>query len=201
MNASTNLNVEKRRKKIREPMGTTRVKGLEEEKKEKKKEKKKEVKPKKEVKAKTIVRIANTDLDGEKKVVNALLNIKGLGHTMSRAVCIAAGIDPDRKLMSLSEEEIKKLEDVIKNPRAFGIPSWLLNRRFDPETGKDLHLVGQELVIKQKFDIQRMIDMKCYRGLRHMYGLPVRGQRTRSTHRKGMTVGVVRKKEGKSGKK
>ncbi|HDD71594.1 MAG TPA: 30S ribosomal protein S13, partial [Candidatus Aenigmarchaeota archaeon] len=95
----------------------------------------------------------------------------------------------------LSEAQIEKLEEIIKDPAKFGIPSFLFNRRKDWETGKDLHLTSSELEIQTKFDIQRMIDIKCYKGIRHMLGLPVRGQRTRSSFRKGRTVGVIRRKE------
>lgn len=175
-------------------MGVTRVKVEgEEKKKEKKKEEKIKI-PRVERK-KTIVRIAGTDLDGEKQAWIALKGIKGIGFTMSKAICKAAGIDPRIKLKELDEKQIEKLEEVIKDPAKFDIPSFLFNRRKDWETGKDLHLTSSELEIQTKFDIQRMIDIKSYKGIRHMLGLPVRGQRTRSSFRKGRTVGVIRRKE------
>lgn len=178
-------------------MGVTRVKVPEEEEKKKKEKKKKEEKIKiaRPKKTKSIVRVAGTDLDGEKQAWIALKGIKGIGFTMSKAVCKAAGIDPKVKLKELSEAQIEKLEEIIKDPAKFGIPSFLFNRRKDWETGKDLHLTSSELEIQTKFDIQRMIDIKCYKGIRHMLGLPVRGQRTRSSFRKGRTVGVIRRKE------
>ncbi|MEM5852850.1 MAG: 30S ribosomal protein S13 [Candidatus Aenigmatarchaeota archaeon] len=172
-------------------MGVTRVKVESEVEKPKKEKIEKRPLPKKEVKL--IVRVANTDLNGEKPLRNALLGIKGISHAMSKAVCVAAGFDPNRKLGSLSEEEVAKLEEVIKNPIKFGIPSWLLNRRRDPETGLDYHLTGTDLEMTRKLDIQKMIELKSYKGVRHMYGLPVRGQRTRSSFRKGKTVGVVKR--------
>jgi small subunit ribosomal protein S13 len=173
-------------------MGVTRVKAPEEEKDKKPKPKKveKKVKPK-EITA--LVRIAGTNLDGEKPLVQALMGIKGISHTMSRALCTAAGFDPKVKLGSLDDKEKEKLEEVIKDPLKFGIPSSLVNRKKDMDTGKDLHLTGADLDIKKKFDVQKTIDMKSYKGVRHMYGLPVRGQRTRSSFRKGREVGVMRK--------
>lgn len=163
---------------------------------EKKKEEKKVVKPvkiekPKEIKA--IVRVFGTDLDGEKPLIRALKGIKGISHAMSKAVCFASGFDPKTKLGSLSETDIKKIEEIIKNPTNYGIPSYLLNRRKDIETGKDVHLAGADLEVVRKFDIQREINIGSYRGVRHMLGLPVRGQRTRSSFRKGRAVGVVRK--------
>ena len=86
------------------------------------------------------------------------------------------------------------MEETLKNPTKFGIPAWVMNRRRDLVTGEDVHLVGADLEFAQKQDIKRMIDIKSYKGVRHMFGLPVRGQRTRSSFRKGRTVGVVRKK-------
>jgi small subunit ribosomal protein S13 len=88
---------------------------------------------------------------------------------------------------------MQKLEQVIKNPSNFGIPGWALNRRRDPEHGKDVHLTEVDLDMQKKFDVQRYIDLKSYRGFRHMFGLPVRGQHTRSSFRKGRVVGVIRK--------
>lgn len=161
---------------------------------EKKEEKKKPEKVrKKESEKKSIVRLMGTDIDGEKKLRNALREIKGIGHSMSKAICVVSGIDPERKLASLSDKELQKLESIIKNPLGYGIPSWLVNRRRDPETGEDYHLTGLDLKMKQEFDIKKMIELKTYKGFRHMYGLPVRGQRTRSHFRKGRTVGVVKK--------
>jgi small subunit ribosomal protein S13 len=172
-------------------MGVTKVRA--EEKIEKPKKEKIEKKPVEKKEIRLVVRVMNTDLDGEKSLRNALLGIKGIGHAMSKAICFASGLDPNVKLGSLSEEDIAKLEAVIKEPTKYGIPTWFLNRRKEPETGTDIHLVGADLEIGKKFDIQRMIDLKTYKGFRHMLGLPVRGQRTRSSFRKGRVVGVVKK--------
>jgi small subunit ribosomal protein S13 len=178
-------------------MGISRVKDLEAEKeKEERKKAKEEVKKVKEVKvkkAKEIVRIADTDLDATKPIVQSLRSIKGISFAMAKAICVACGFDPRKRLNELNEEELKKLENAIKDPASFGIPAWMLNRRKDPESGKDLHLTGTQVDIRKKFDIQREIDLKSWKGIRHMLGLPVRGQRTRAHFRTGKTVGVMRK--------
>lgn len=149
-------------------------------------------KPKTETKA--IVRVAGTDLDGEKPLIRALKGIKGIGHAMSKAICIAAKLDQKTKLGSLSEMDIEKLEQIIKNPIEFGIPSFLVNRRRDVDVGKDIHLTSSDFDTARKFDIKKTVDIKSYRGWRHMLGQPVRGQRTRSHFReKGRVVGVMRK--------
>ncbi len=175
-------------------MGISRVKDEKVEKEEKKEERPKKEEKKEVVKTKVIVRIANTDLDGEKRLAYALKGVKGIGFTMAKAICKAAGLDPSRKLSSLNESEIEKLEDVILNPSKYGIPSYLFNRRKDLESGKDLHLIGSDLEVVKKFDIERYINLKTYRGWRHMLGQPVRGQSTRSHFReRGKIVGVTKK--------
>ncbi|RLG07140.1 MAG: 30S ribosomal protein S13, partial [Thaumarchaeota archaeon] len=101
-----------------------------------------------------IVRFLGTDLDGSLKVPYALTAVKGIGVMLGYAITRAAGIDTEKRLGFLSDEELKKLEEVAKNPQKYGIPAWLLNRRRDPVTGKDLHLYGSDLVYTIREDIQ-----------------------------------------------
>jgi small subunit ribosomal protein S13 len=143
---------------------------------------------------KGIIRIAGTDIKGENQLFKSLQRIKGVSGVLANAVCKIHNLDRNRKVGTLKPEEIKKIEDTIKNPAKFGVPIWMLNRRKDLETGEDRHLIGADLTFMQQQDIKRMINIKCYKGVRHMYDLPVRGQRTRSSFRKGRSVGVVRKK-------
>ena len=142
-----------------------------------------------------IVRLLSTDLDGRKKIKNSLRQIKGISFSMANAVCKKAGIDPNMLTGKLTDEQIKKLEEVIKNPIKFGIPAYLLNFRKHPKTGEDLHFVGADLEIETRQIIADMKKLGSYRGLRHRLGLPVRGQRTRTGFRKKGTVGVVKKKK------
>jgi len=158
------------------------------------KEKNKVPKGKNEVRRmRVIVRVLGTDLDGEKDIVHAILKIKGVSHSFANAICTAAKIDSHKKLGSFTESEIAELEKAIKDPLEVGVPVWIVNRRKDIEVGKDLHVSSSDVDVARKFDVQRMIDKKTYKGVRHMLGLPVRGQRTRSSFRHGRTVGVIRK--------
>jgi len=143
---------------------------------------------------KGIVRIVGTDIKGESQLFTSLMRIRGVGDALANAVCRVHNFDRRRKVGTLTDSEIKKIEETINNPTKFGIPSWMVNRRKDIEIGEDRHLVGVDLKFMQEQDIKRMIGMKSYKGIRHMFGLPVRGQRTRSSFRKGKTLGVVRKK-------
>ena len=91
---------------------------------------------------------------------------------------------------------------MIQNPGKHGVPSWAFNRRKDMETGQDMHFLASKLEITQKMDIDNLKKIRCYRGVRHMAGLPVRGQRTRSSFRKsGKTVGVSRAKAARTKQK
>lgn len=170
---------------------------LKEEVKEKKEEKPKEEKKRPDVRRdipSQIIRVAGTDLDGGKPIIRALRKIRGLGFTTTSEICRLTKIDPHSKLGSLNESQMATLEDAIKNPTKYGMVDYLINRRRDPETGEKLHLTASDLDIAKKFDIQKYINLKSYRGWRHMQGQPVRGQRTRSTFRnKGRTVGVIKK--------
>jgi small subunit ribosomal protein S13 len=148
-------------------------------------------------KAAQIIRIAETDLDGNKNVEVAIRDIKGISFTFAKAVASISGLG-QKKIGQLTESEIRSLEDIITNPTKHGIPVWLLNRRREPITNKDRHVIASSLDFAQKMDINEMKKIKCYKGIRHALGLPVRGQRTRSSFRKGKTVGVKRKKESKT---
>jgi len=140
-----------------------------------------------------ITRIAEKDLDGTLKVEYALSKIKGVGIGLASVILKKTGINPETRLGFLSEAEIKMLEEIVKSPTKYGIPSWLLNRPKDSETGKDTHLVSSELVLRTKLDIDQMKKIKSWRGFRHAHGLKVRGQRTRTTGRSGKAIGVKKK--------
>ncbi len=98
------------------------------------------------------------------------------------------------RLGYLSENRIKELDEVVRDITKLGFPSWLYNRRKDYATGADKHLIGAELIFYPRQDIEREKKIKSWRGVRHALGLKVRGQRTATTGRLGMTVGVSKKK-------
>jgi len=140
-----------------------------------------------------IIRLLDSDITGEKRVGEGLRKIKGISFMYSNAVCVVADIDPNMKSGDLSDEQIKRITDVVKNPLKNGIPEWLVNRRKDRDSGEDRHVTSTDLKFEKEFDIKYMKKIKSYKGVRHSYGLPVRGQRTRGNFRHGKTVGVKRK--------
>lgn len=143
-----------------------------------------------------VVRFAGTGLDGTKKVPYALKGIKGVGIRLAQSIVKVAGIDPEARLGKLSDAELKRIEEVLRKPSAYGIPSWLLNRRRDPRTGEDLHVIGPDLDLRVKEDVGLMKEIRSWKGVRHAQGLKVRGQRTRTTARKGKAIGVSRRRRG-----
>jgi len=155
-----------------------------------------------EEKIKHIVRIVNTDVRGNQEVVISLSKIKGVGHMFANMTCKLAGVDRHKKSGLLTETEIKRLEEVIKNPVKNNVPSWMLNRQEDVETGEDMHLITGDLQFTNAQDVRRLQKIKSYKGFRHAAGLPLRGQRTKSNFRrnKGKAVGVKKKSGAKSGR-
>ncbi|MCL5788479.1 MAG: 30S ribosomal protein S13 [Candidatus Marsarchaeota archaeon] len=140
-----------------------------------------------------VVRLAGFDLQGNIKVGYALPRVRGVGFPYSNAVLRALAIDPNIPLGSLSEEEVNKIESALRSPADYGIPGWILNRQNDPYSGSSLHVIGPDLLMLIRKDVETMIRMKNWKGVRHSLGLKVRGQRTRATGRLGQAVGVKRK--------
>jgi small subunit ribosomal protein S13 len=96
----------------------------------------------------------------------------------------------------IPEKDLNRIEEIILDPIKNGIPIWMVNRKKDLRTGENLHIIGNHLEITVKRDIDRMKRIKSYKGIRHHLHLKVRGQRTKSTGRHGLVIGVIRKKRG-----
>ena len=139
-----------------------------------------------------IVRMANTDLDGTRSVGYALTAIPGVGIRVSEAVADLAGVPRAERLGNLSEEQTDKIEATLSKLGEL-FPPWMVNRPKDWESGLDLHLVGAEVEVRLRDDINLMKMIRSYKGVRHETGQKVRGQRTRSNGRTGLTVGVTKK--------
>lgn len=137
-----------------------------------------------EKKQRYIVRILNTDIDGSKTLLQGLTKIKGVSIMLANAICCVSDMDHGTLVGDLSEKQIEALNEIIKNPLKYNIPSWMLNRRLDPETGDDMHLLTSDLDFVKSNDIKHLQKIKCYKGVRHHLRLPVRGQRTKSNFRK-----------------
>ena len=123
-----------------------------------------------------MARIFGVDLPREKRVEIGLTYIYGIGRTTATKLCAETGVDPATRVKDLTEDEVTKLRDAID--------------------GK--YLVEGDLRRKTSQNIKRLMDIGCYRGLRHRKGLPVRGQRTHTNARtrKGPRRQIGAKKRG-----
>ena len=89
---------------------------------------------------KHLVRISRKDVDGNKTIEHALTDIKGVGLSLSKTICRILDLDLNSKIGYIADEDAAKIEEIIEDPKAFDIPSWMLNRREDYVTGEDIHL-------------------------------------------------------------
>ncbi len=121
-----------------------------------------------------MARIAGVDLPRNKRIVIALTYIHGIGDTTARRIVTECGLDPNLRTDTLSEMDVRKIRQVID----------------------DSVKVEGDLRREVQLNIKRLMDLGCYRGLRHRRGLPVRGQRTRTNARtrKGPRRIVTKKK-------
>ena len=122
-----------------------------------------------------MARIAGVDIPNNKRVEIALTYIYGIGRKSANDILVATGINPDTRAKDLTEEEVAKLRDEIEN-------SYTVEGDLRREVG---------------LNIKRMIEINCYRGIRHRKGLPVRGQRTKTNARtrKGPAKTIANKKK------
>ena len=144
-----------------------------------------------------IVRIAGKDVKGQTKLVNSLLHVRGIGHTVaisaSRAIQKELKVDPDTRVGDLTEKQVEDIDKVLFSLADHGIPQFILNRRNDYNTGNDKHIIMNDLIFDVSQDVDREKKLFSWKGFRHTFGQKVRGQKTRNTGRHGMAVGVLRK--------
>ena len=141
---------------------------------------------------KHLVRIANTDLEGKKSVQNSITGIKGINRRIARIISDRSNVDPTATIGYLEDEKIDSLKKTIEEIESI-LPTWMLNRRKDLLTGDDKHILATDILLTKTEDLNTLKKTRSYRGVRHERGHKVRGQRTRSSGRKGLTVGVKRK--------
>jgi small subunit ribosomal protein S13 len=148
-----------------------------------------------------VVRICTTDIPGYLKIGDGVVMIYGistrLGRIIEKKFAEKSGKDV-KKIGYLTDDDVILLDKIIENLDK-EIPEWLLNREKldDGAESRNAHLIMADLKLAQRKEIQKLGKLKSFRGLRLQWGLPVRGQRTRSTFRKGVSVGVTKQKEKK----
>ena len=152
----------------------------------------------------------------------ALTKIKGVGRRYSNLVCKKADVDLNKRYVApqslinpshhpsrsqallipachfrageITSEELERIVTIIQNPTQYKIPTWFLNRQRDIVDGKDSQVLANGMDSKLREDLERLKKIRAHRGLRHYWGLRVRGQHSKTTGRRGRTVGVSKKK-------
>ncbi len=143
---------------------------------------------------KVFFRKLRSQVDGNAKIEYGLTQIRGIGRRFAQAIVRVAKIDINLRIGAIPEKDLNRIEEIIIDPITNGIPAWMVNRKKDLVTGENLHIIGNRLELSVRRDIDRMKRIRSYKGVRHHRGLKVRGQRTKSTGRHGLVVGVIRKK-------
>src|SRR3989344_7038716 len=145
----------------------------------------------------TLIRILGQDIPSSKNIYTGLTKLKGISWGISNLICTKLRLKKSAKIAELSKEQIREIEDMLKK---MNCSDYLTNRRKDFDTGETKHLLGADLDMRRDFDIKRLKQIKSFKGIRHAFKLPVRGQSTRSHFRKsGIVVGVKKPKVVKKG--
>jgi ribosomal protein S13 len=113
----------------------------------------------------------------------ALTAIPGVGRRISNIICKKAEVDMSKRAGELSADEIEKLVAILTDPKRFNVPEWLLNRRKDKFDGKSSQCVSNQIATKLRDDLEHLKKVRVHRGLRHYWGVKVRGQHTGTTGR------------------
>ncbi len=132
------------------------------------------------------------DIPGERKSIVGLTQIKGIGYNFATAILDTLKINTNSNIGNLSGANVEAIEKLILDPIGGNFPTWFLNRNKDIETGANLHLLTSDIPFTLRNDIERERITASWRGYRHLSGLKVRGQRTRTSGRKGGAVGVAK---------
>ncbi|KAG0214107.1 ribosomal 40S subunit protein S18B [Mortierella sp. GBA30] len=141
-----------------------------------------------------ILRVLNTNVEGKTKIMFAMTNIKGVGRRYANLVCKKADIDLKKRAGELTNEELERLVTIMQNPTQYKVPQWFLNRQKNFVDGKYTQLLANGLDNQMREDLERLKKIRAHRGLRHYWGVRVRGQHTKTTGRRGRVVGVSKKK-------
>lgn len=127
--------------------------------------------------------VAHTVPTTRAEILYALTKVPGVGRRISNIICKKAEVDFHKRAGELSADEIERLVAILQNPRQFKVPEWMLNRQKDRVDGKSSQLVSNQIPTKLRDDIETLKKVRAHRGLRHYWGLKVRGQHTGTTGR------------------
>ena len=120
-------------------------------------------------KKKVFFRKLRAQINGNASVIHGLTQIKGVNKKFAQAVVNQLGINPEKRIGELSDEKLVEIEELIHNPIEHGIPNWMVNRKNDPIDGKDKHVVGNQLEIITRRDVDKLKKMNSFRVCNVLY--------------------------------
>ncbi len=144
----------------------------------------------------------NTNVDGKRKIQYALTEIRGVNRRYANIVCKKADVDLKKRYVlyhqinenstqlrlffflsagDLNSDELERIVTIMQNPLQYKIPTWFLNRQKDIVDGKNIQLLSNAVDSKLREDLERLKKIRAHRGLRHYWGVRVRGQHTKTT--------------------
>jgi small subunit ribosomal protein S18e len=130
-----------------------------------------------------IIRLVNTNIDGQEKIMFALTRIKGLGKRFANLVCKKGEVDLSKRAGEFSVEKLEKLMEIVANAPAFKIPIWFLNNQKEYTHGTQTQASVAQIDGLMRDTIERLKKIRSNRGIRHYWGVRVRGQHTRTSGR------------------
>merc|ERR1712025_1066137 len=131
---------------------------------------------------------------GREKIIYALSKIRGIGRRFANIICKKGNIDLTKRAGEFAVEQLEKLMEIVANPKTYKIPSWFLNNQVDYKDGTFSQVTASQVDGLMRETLERLKKIRSHRGIRHHWGVRVRGQHTKTTGRGGKNVGASKKK-------
>merc|ERR1712118_494222 len=137
-----------------------------------------------------VIRLLNSNVDGKEKTIYALTNIRGIGRRFADLVCKKGEMNLAKRAGELSVEQLEKLMEIVANPQAYKIPRWYVNNQNDYKHGEYSQITVDQIDSHMRDNLERLKKIRSHRGIRHFWGVRVRGQHTKTTGRGCKNVGA-----------
>merc|ERR1711959_359603 len=140
-----------------------------------------------------IIRLLNTNIDGKENIMYALTKIRGIGRRFANIICKKGEVDMSRRAGEFTTEQMERLMEIVANPQAYKIPRWFLNCQKEYKTGTYSQVTTTQIDSLTRDTLERLKKIRSHRGIRHYWGVRVRGQHTKTSGRGGKNVGALGK--------
>merc|ERR1711959_244140 len=130
-----------------------------------------------------MIRLLNTNVNGKEKIVFALTKIRGIGRRFSEIICKKGEINLTKRAGEFTVQGLEKLMEIVSNPREYKIPSWFMNHSKDRKSGTTSQITVSQIDGVMRETLERLKKLRSHRGIRHCWGVRVRGQHTKTNSR------------------